>query len=159
MRQLIRDEGAVSLVEFALIAPLLILLTVGFLDVARAMNAVVVLGSASEEGAHFAALNPTATIPAGQSVPPAIASAARARTAPLSGGSIDVSAEYYDTAGATFRPWPSAGIPTSSPSPTGVVVRVTVSYPWSAVSAVAGTLLSSTGSNTLTSSALMETRR
>lgn len=159
MRQLIRGERGTAIVEFALIVPLLILLTVGFLDVARAMNAVVVLGSASEEGAHYAILNPGATIPPGESVPPAIASAARARTAPLAANSIAVTAEYYDNAGATFRPWPTAGIPTGSPVPAGVVVRVSVSYPWSAVSAIAGNLLSSTGSNTLTASSLMETRR
>ena len=146
------------MIEFALIAPLLILLVVGILDVARAMNAVVVLGSASQEGAHYAILNPAATIPPGESVPPAIASAARARTAPLSANSIAVTAEYYDNAGATFRPWPTAGIPASSPI-AGVMVRVRVTYPWSAVSAIIGNLLSGVGPNTLTASSLMETRR
>ncbi|MEK6227451.1 MAG: TadE/TadG family type IV pilus assembly protein [Chloroflexota bacterium] len=141
-----------STIEFALILPLLILLTVGFLDVARALNAEIVLASASQEGAHYAILNPAAA-------PSAIASAARARTEPLSPSSIVVTAEYYDNAAATFRPWPSGGIPTSSPATTGVLVRVGVSYPWSAVSAIAGNLLSSTGSNTLTASSLMETRR
>jgi Flp pilus assembly protein TadG len=159
MRHLIESDKGAGLVEFALVVPLLILLTVGFLDVARAMNAVVLLGSASQEGAHYAVLNPSATIPPGQVVPPAIASAARSRTAPLNASSITVSAEYYDSATATFRPWPTAGIPTSSPSPAGVVVRVTVSYPWTAVSAVAGNLLSPSASNVLTSSSLMETRR
>jgi len=159
MRHLAGGDDGVGIIEFALVVPLLILLMVGLLDVARAMNAVVVLGSASEEGAHYAVLNPSATIPPGQSVPPAIASAARARTMPLSASAIDVTAEYYDTAGATFRPWPTTGIPTSSPAPAGVMVRVRVSYPWSAVSAVVGNLLAVAGSNTLTSSTLMETRR
>jgi Flp pilus assembly protein TadG len=158
MRELARREEGVSVIEFALIAPLLILLVVGILDVARAMNAVVLLGSASQEGAHYAVLNPTATIPPGESVPPAIASAARARTAPLNASSIAVTAEYYDNAAATFRPWPTAGIPASSPI-AGVMVRIRVTYPWSAVSAVAGNLLSGAGSNTLTASSLMETRR
>ena len=158
MRELARGEEGVSVIEFALIAPLLILLVVGVLDVARAMNAVVLLGSASQEGAHAAVLNPAATIPPGQSVPPAIASAARAHTAPLDATSIAVTAEYYDNAAATFRPWPTAGIPASSPI-AGVMVRIRVTYPWSAVSAVAGNLLSRAGSNTLTASSLMETRR
>ena len=159
MRKLIAADEGVGFIEFALIVPLLILLTVAFLDVARAMNAVVLLGSASEEGAHYAALDPSATIPPGQIVPPAIASAARARTAPLNANAITVTAEYYDSAGATFRPWPTAGIPTSSPAPVGVMVRISVSYPWTAVSAVAGNLLSPSGSNVLTSTSLMETRR
>ncbi|TMC72974.1 MAG: hypothetical protein E6J13_04265 [Chloroflexi bacterium] len=158
MRELARADDGVSVIEFALVAPLLILLVVGILDVARAMNAVVVLGSASQEAAHYAVLNPAATIPPGESVPPAIASAARARTAPLNPTSISVTAEYYDNAGATFRPWPTAGIPTSSPI-AGVMVRIRVTYPWSAVSGVAGNLLSSAGSDTLTASSLMETRR
>jgi Flp pilus assembly protein TadG len=159
MRELARDERGSSVIELALILPVLILLTVGALDVARAMNAVVVLGSASEEAAHYAVLNPAATIPPGQIVPPAIASAARARTAPLSASAITVTAEYYDSAGATFRPWPTAGIPASSPAPGGIVVRVSVTYPWTAVSAVAGNLLSGSGTNTLTATSLMETRR
>jgi len=159
MRKLIVTDDGVGVVEFALIVPLLILLTVAFLDVARAMNAVVVLGSASEEGAHYAALDPSATIPPGQVVPPAIASAARARTAPLNSSAISVTAEYYDAPSATFRPWPSAGIPASSPAPAGVMVRISVSYPWTAVSAIAGNLLSPSGSSVLTSTSLMEARR
>ena len=47
MRELIEDEGGVGVIELALIVPLLILLTAGVLDVARAMNAAVVLESMS----------------------------------------------------------------------------------------------------------------
>lgn len=151
MRVLMRDARGSTIVEFALVVPLLVLLTVGLLDVARALNAQVVLKSASEEGAHFAILNPSAP-------PSAIQDAARARTQPLDATSMAVASEYYSTAGATFLPWPSAGVPASSPNPTGVMVRVTVSYPWSAVSAIAGQFLSSSPV-TLTSSTLMETRR
>ena len=152
MRKLVLGEGGVSTIEFALIVPVLILLTAAFLDVARALNAAIVLGGASQEGAHYAVLHPTAA-------PSAIASAARTRTEPLSPNSIAVTAEYYDNAAATFRPWPSAGIPSSSPRPTGVVVRISVSYPWSAVSALVDSFFSGTGSRTLTASSLMETRR
>ena len=152
MRQLIRGERGVSTIEFALIAPILILLTVAFLDIARALNAAIVLGGASEEGAHYAILHPSAA-------PSAIASAAQTRVAPLTAGSITVTAEYYNAASSTFVPWPSAGIPASSPAPTGVMVRVNVSYPWSAVSALADSFFSGTGSRTLTASSLMETRR
>ena len=102
MRQLIRGERGVSTIEFALIAPILILLTVACLDVARALNAAIVLGGASEEGAHYAILHPSAA-------PSAIASAAQTRVAPLTAGSITVTAEYYNAASSTFVPWPSAG--------------------------------------------------
>ena len=151
MYVLMRDARGSTTVEFVLVVPILLFLTVGLLDVARALNAQVVLKSASEEGAHFAMLNPTAP-------PSAIQDAARARTAPLAADSIAVTAEYYNAAGATFVPWPSTGIPASSPGPTGVMVRITVSYPWSAVSALAGQFVSP-ATRTLTSSSLMETRR
>jgi len=39
------------------------------------------------------------------------------------------------------------------------MVRISVSYPWTAVSAIAGNLLSPSGSNVLTSTSLMEARR
>ncbi|TME33514.1 MAG: pilus assembly protein [Chloroflexi bacterium] len=152
MRQLKRDERGVGTIELALILPVLILLTVGFLDLARALNAAIVVGGASQEGAHYAVLNPAAA-------PSAIASAARARVQPLSPGSVTVTAEYYDNASARFVPWPSTGIPASSPTPTGVVVRVSVSYPWSAVSTLVDSFFSGTGSRTVTANALMETRR
>jgi len=152
MRQLAREHSGTGTIEFALIVPLLILLTVGFVDVARALNAAIVLGGASQEGARYAIVNPTAA-------PSAIASAARARTAPLSAGSITVTAEYYNNATVAFVPWPSAGIPASSPTPAGVLIRVNVSYAWSAVSTLVDTFFSGTGSRTLTSSTLMETRR
>ena len=152
MRQLIKSERGVGTIEFALVVPLLILLTVAFLDISRAFNAAIVLGGSSQEGAHYAILNPSAP-------PSAIASAARTRVAPLSASSITVTAEYYNPATASFVPWPSAGIPVSSPVPTGVMVRVTVSYPWSAVSALADGFFSGTGSRTVTASSVMETRR
>ncbi len=151
MRELAADAKGTSTVEFALMVPLLILLTVGFLDFARALNAEVVVGSASQEGAHYAILNPSAA-------PADIQDAARTRTAPLSASSITVTAEYYDSATATFRTWPSTGIPANSPT-RGVLVRVNVSYPWSAVSVVAGTFFSTSGARTLTASSVMETRR
>jgi len=152
MRQLKRDECGVGTIELALIVPVLILLTVCFLDLARALNAAIVMGGASQEGAHYAVLNPAAA-------PSAIASAARARVQPLSPGSVTVTAEYYNNATGTFVPWPSAGIPASSPTPTGIVVRVTVSYPWSAVSTLLDGFFSGTGSRTVTANAVMETRR
>jgi len=150
--KLVRREAGTSTVELALVLPILILFAVGILDVARAMNAYVVVGSASQEGARYAVVHPTAA-------PSAIASATRERVAPLDPAALTVTLTYYDNATATFVPWPSAGIPASSPATTGVLVHVEISYPWSAVSAIAGTFFSGTGSATIRSGALMETRR
>src|SRR5207249_1609761 len=76
MRQLAQDQRGVSTIEFALILPMLVLLTVAFLDIARALNAEVMVGGASQDGAHYAILHPSAP-------PSEITDAARARTAPL----------------------------------------------------------------------------
>ncbi len=152
MRELRDGDRGTTTLEFALLLPILVLLVVGFVDIARALNAYIIVGGASQEGARYAIVNPTAA-------PSAIASAARTRAHPLDTAALAINAEYYDNAAATFRPWPSAGIPASSPSMTGVLVRVSASYPWSAVSAVAGTFFSGSGSATLTSRSLMETRR
>ena len=138
-------------VEFAIVVPILILLTVGLLDVARAMNASVVVGSASREAAHYAILHPGTT-------PADIETAARERVVPLDPTSVTVVARYYDSGTATFVAWPETGIPQNSPS-RGVLVRIEVSYPWSAVSFVVGQYFSATGIRTLSARSTMETRR
>ena len=118
-----RDTGGTSMVEFALVAPVLFLLLVGILDLGRAVNAYVTVSNASREGSHYAGLHPTAA-------PSAIASAVRQRVAPLDPAAVEVTATYYD--GTTFQPWPaSGGVPTASPA-VYVPVRVSVCFPWSA---------------------------
>jgi Flp pilus assembly pilin Flp len=118
-----RDTEGAAVIEFALVAPVLLLLLVGILDLGRAVNAYVTVSNAAREGTHYAALHPTAA-------PAAIASAVRARVAPLDPASVQVTASYYD--GSTFRSWPaSGGVPASSP-PAYVPVRVSICFPWSA---------------------------
>ena len=129
-----RADGGSALVEFALTMPLLVLLLVGILDVARAANAYATLSGAAREGSHYAALHPTAA-------PAAIAAVVRARTAPLDPASVAVDAAY--DGGSGLVPWPASGIPASSPAPSTVPIRVAVTYPWSTVTALVGTLLSS----------------
>jgi len=57
----VRADGGAILVEFALVAPVLILVLVGCLDFARAINAYVTITSASREGARYATVNPSAS--------------------------------------------------------------------------------------------------
>jgi len=109
------------------------------------------LGRARRAPAHYAILHPGGA-------PADIVTAARARTAPLDPAAITVVARYYDSGTATFVAWPETGVPPNSPS-RGVLVRVDVSYPWSAVSFVAGKYFSATGTRTLNASSTMETRR
>jgi len=47
-----------SLVEFALVLPLLILILLGVFDLGRAFNAYIVITNAAREGAYYGSLNP-----------------------------------------------------------------------------------------------------
>jgi hypothetical protein len=122
-----RGEDGTSLVEFALVAPVLLLLLVGILDFGRAVNALVTVSNAAREGSHYAILHPTAA-------PSAIVNAVRTRVVPLDETRVVVTSSYYN--GATFAPWPAGGLPVSSPAPQAVPVRVAVCYPWSAATFV-----------------------
>lgn len=146
MKRFASDAG-VALVEFALVAPVLIFLLVGILDVARGVNAYVTLSNAAREGARYAALHPSAA-------PSAIASTVKTRIAPLEPAETTVTAYYWD--GATLRPWPSSGVPASAGGPQYVSTQVRVSYPWDAVTLLIGAFFSS---SPLQASSTMETVR
>jgi hypothetical protein len=141
------DHGATT-VELAIVLPVLLLLLIGIIDVGLSLNAYVTVTNASREAANYAIVHPTAA-------PSAIASAALARSAPLVPARITVRATYYD--GATFQPWPAAGLPESSPTPRGIPIRVEVSYPWSASTMLVGAFFNG-GSLTLDARSTMETR-
>lgn len=143
----IRTEKGATTVELALVLPVLLLLLIGVLDVAIALNSYVSVTNLSREAAQYAVVHPTAG-------PSAIASAAADRSAPLVAGRLTITTTYYD--GATFRPWPAGGLPTSSPGPQGIPVRVEVSYPWAASTVLIGALTGN--SRTLRASSTMEVR-
>ena len=147
IRRFAQADRGVALVEFALVAPVLILILLGILDAGRAINAYVTIANSAREGAHYAALHPTAA-------PSDIAAAVRARVAPLNDNSVSVSASYFD--GSTLRPWPSGGIPASSPVPAYLATQVRVTYPWSAVTALIGTFFPATS---ITAASSMDTLR
>jgi len=121
------SEGA-STVELALVLPVLLLLLIGILDSARAINAYVTISNASREGAHYAALHPTAS-------PSAIKSFAVVPHAQQLSGPITVTASANDDANGVRSaacPAPSASWPpTAHPTPSQTPVRIDVSYPWS----------------------------
>jgi Flp pilus assembly protein TadG len=121
LRSALPDDVGASIVEFALVAPVLILILVGILDFGRAINAYVTVGNAAREGTHYVSLHPTAA-------PSAIASAVRQRVVPLDPSEVEVCAEFNN--GSTFVPWPAS--PTPNVPVVSTSVRVSVSYPWSA---------------------------
>ena len=142
-------EGATALVEFALVVPVLVLLLVGALDIGRAVNAYVVVNGASREGARVASLDPSAS--SGE-----VVAAVEARTVPLDTGKLVVTLGYYDSGGTLQQSWP----PPATVPPSPVRVRVDVSYPWSAVTWMAGQFFAGgTGSQTFSASSTMEGRR
>lgn len=55
-----KDKGQ-SLVELALLLPLLCLILVGIIDLGRAFNAYIVITNAAREGARYGALHPDDT--------------------------------------------------------------------------------------------------
>lgn len=57
LRRLRRDDRGQSLVEFALVAPILLILILGIVDFARAWNVYQVLTDAGREGARNAAVD------------------------------------------------------------------------------------------------------
>jgi len=124
-----RADAGQSLVEMALMMPMLLLLLIGTIDAGIAVNSYVTVTNASREATQYAIQHPTAA-------PAAIASAAVARSAPLQEASITVTTSYHN--GATFVPWPAGGLPSGNPSATYVPVRVEVAYPWSASTILVG---------------------
>lgn len=119
----VRHDDGSAMVELALALPVLFLLMLGILDVGRGLNAYVTVRNAGAEGAHWAALHPTAA-------PSDIKAAVQGRVVPLQTSLVTVSAQIDD--GAGWRAWPSGGIPASSTARI-VPVVVEVSYPWSAI--------------------------
>jgi len=123
-----RDRHGSALVEFAIIAPILILLSVGILDVSRGVNAYVTVRNAGAEAAHWAALNPTMTVDD-------IESQVRDRVVPLDIAKVKVEAWYHEP-GAEWDPWPAGGIPQDAKTARTVTIAVEASYPWSAITFV-----------------------
>lgn len=148
---LIRDERGVTLVEFALVVPVLILVLVTCLDFARALNAYVTVANASREGARYAT---TYSGPDASAIP-AIKAAVASRAAPLDPAALTVTISYLDSNGA-YLDWPP---PRGNPAPSPVVIHVDVRYPWSAATWLAGSFFSATGPSTIASSSSMETVR
>jgi Flp pilus assembly protein TadG len=137
-----REEGTTS-IEFAIVAPIVLLLLLGILDFGRALNAYVTVGNAAREGLRYAARHPSATAD--------IAGEVRSRSVPLDTSQLTVTVDYTNDDGATWVAWTSGG--SGAVSAGATVVRVVVSYPWSAVTTLVGAFfVAGSGSATFTAS-------
>lgn len=119
------------MVEFALIAPILLLLLIGLFEAAIGLNAYVTVSNASAEAVRYATAHPGTDI-------------ATIRTAAVVAHSqqLDTSVSTLTLAGTYGSPpnnWPSAGVPTSSPS-ARVPIQMTVTYNWGDTSHFLGEL-------------------
>jgi Flp pilus assembly protein TadG len=146
-RRLGSDAGTAAL-EFALVIPIVLLVMLTALDFTRALLAYSTISNASREGVRYAVLHPTKGVRD-------IEEAVESRSRPLDKRALTVSVSYSED-GSQFASWPVA----ESRPPRRVVVRVEVSYPWQAASAVAGAFFAAaTQSQGFVSTSLMEMRR
>jgi Flp pilus assembly protein TadG len=137
-----RHDGGATLVEFAIVAPVLLLLLIGCLDFSRALNAYVTITNAAREGARYASLDAAAD-------GAAVKTYLTGRVAPLDASAISVTLAFAPAADARW----------SSAAPAPGHVTVSVSYPWQATTWLIGSLFSASGTRTLTSAASMEAER
>jgi Flp pilus assembly protein TadG len=153
LARLQRDERGTTLVEFALVAPALILVLVVALDFARALNAYVTITNASREAARYATVHPTASDAALQT---ALETFIAGRIVPLDPTRATITftrTDWSNTADCQPACWSD-----SAPAPGTVVVRVR--YPWAAATSMAGSFISAaSGSITFDVSTAMEMLR
>jgi Flp pilus assembly protein TadG len=144
VRRLLQEDDGATLVEFALVTPVLILILVASLDFARALNAYVTITNASREAAHFAVLHPAAD-------DAALTSFVATRIVPLDPAALEsVTAPYTPS---TDVRWSVAAL---SPG----TVTVTVRYRWDAATWMVGQFFSAvSGSRTFEVSSAMEAMR
>ena len=109
MKRLISSDGGAAIVELALVAPFLILLTIGIIDIGRFAHESITIGNAARAGAEFGAYSSVNSTNA-----PAIASAAQADATDVSLLPTDVSSTMYCSCGAT----PGTTVTTCNPTPT-----------------------------------------
>ncbi len=146
-----RCERGQATIEFALALPLLVLLLIGLVDVARALNAHVLIANAAREGARYAIVSP-------DSSEREVAAEVAARAAPLASALLDVSATYTTDGGTTWHRFGESGIPPAVLASTemgSVPVRVSARYPLSATTTVLGAMLS----GSIASSSTMDAKR
>lgn len=142
LRALRDDEGGTTLIEFALVVPVIMLLLVGCLDFARATNAYVIVANASREGARYASTKPGL-------LSADVYSYVKQRIAPLDPAVFQVVDVTY--ARTSDPRWYS-----ESPAPWTVTVEVR--YDWQAATWLVGSLFdAATGSRTFVVSSTMET--
>lgn len=136
MRRFLNHEAGVAIVELALIAPFLILLTIGIIDIGVYARNGIEVGNAARAGAAYGAYNTTNANNTTGMVNAAIADAAEIKLV-----STDVSAKWYCTCDAT----PATTVTSCSPVPPCASTDHLDSYATVTVSKQFGTLIAFPG--------------
>jgi Flp pilus assembly protein TadG len=116
MRRIRRNEEGQAMVEFALVAPILLLLVFGIVQLGILFNNYETLTDAVRAGARQAAVSRTLSDPTGTAVNRVRTAAANLDTSP---GVLDVTVDPYDPKSGTHS-WAQGGD-----------VTVTATYPYS----------------------------
>jgi len=142
VRRLLQEDDGATLVEFALVTPVLILVLVASLDFARALNAYVTITNASREAAHYAALHTSA-------MEPEVRSFVVTRIVPLDPAALESPITLVYTSSTDER-WSAAPLRPGT-------VTVTLRYRWDAATWMVGQFFSAvSGSRTFEVSSAME---
>lgn len=115
---------AASAVEFGLIAPVLVLLVAGMVDIAGAMQQAVRVESAARAAAQYAMMFPEDTS--------RIVAAAQDALDPPGSGTVAVTPAFCACPGGSTALVACEGTPCAG-SPAGVYVSITVSRPYAAI--------------------------
>ena len=123
VRRLSRDIGGASAVEFALLAPILLMLAIGIAKFGIVLNNYIMLTEATTEGARQLALSRGGATPRSSAV-----SAVQATTSNLASGSMTITTSVNGTACGT-----DSACQTALASAIGRGAAVTATYPCSIV--------------------------
>lgn len=132
MRAFVSRDRGVALVEFALVAPVLLLVLLGIVGFGLLVDARSVMSAASREGAHFLALHPNRSSCDVQTE-------VRRRVAPFDESTVNVSVGYYAPDSTTRSPaaaCPNGVLPAAGATVQTYQVEVTVSYQLPSVFAI-----------------------
>jgi Flp pilus assembly protein TadG len=152
LRGFVEEDLGTTVVEFALVAPVLFVVLICCLDFARALNAYVIVTNASRDGARFATMN---------SSEDAVRAYVARRMSPLAIDPLDMTCPPLVATHACVKVTytPSADPVWSTAAPLPWSVNVEIRYPWQAATMIAGSFLSASGTRTFDVASTMEAMR
>lgn len=147
----VTDDGGSATVEFALVAPVLIVLLFGIIEFGTVFKDVLALNQAAREGARAAAVGATTT-----TIQTRVSSAAPT----LHTGSITTTLTYRTCTGGVWSSWSTLGDATDvNAAPSGAQVKVGVSYPHNLITGGLFSRIADPNTNHITLTTSMVMRR